>query len=137
MKIYEEEAIRTALHWNQEGFNKRNKKISVDFLNFPHIRIANKNITIHNSPEEFLKNWDRGQENLDKQGWDHTDTLSIKPVQSDKNKVHLLLHQSRINKKGLAYLDFQTLWIVTKINNKWGIQFRSSFLIPPNEISKL
>ena len=85
MKTYEEEAIKTALYWNQEGFNKRNKKISVDYLNFPHIRFANNNITIHKSPEEFLKNWDRGQENLDKQGWDHTDTLSIKPVQSDKN----------------------------------------------------
>ena len=51
MKTYEEEAIKTALYWNQEGFNKRNKKISVDYLNFPHIRFANNNITIHKSPD--------------------------------------------------------------------------------------
>ena len=35
---------------------------------------------------------------------------------------------TRRNKKNEEYDNFHTLWIVTKINNKWGIQFRSSFL---------
>ena len=67
-------------------------------------------------------------ENLKKEGWDHTVTLEIKVVQSDESKVHLLLHQSRRNSDDVEYHNFHTLWIMTNIEGKWGIQFRSSFL---------
>ena len=49
-------------------------------------------------------------------------------IQSDPEKVHLILHQSRRDKNAKEYHNFHTLWIMTKINEKWGIQFRSSFL---------
>jgi len=40
----------------------------------------------------------------------------------------LLLHQSRRNSENIEYHNFHTLWIMTKVDGKWGIQFRSSFL---------
>ena len=137
MKKFEKEAIDTALFWNEEGFNKRNSKLCVEYMHFPHIRLWRNNFSIFNTPNEFLKGFDIQSKNLSKEGWSHTVTLSIKPVQSDNTKVHLLLHQSRRRKNGEQYHDFHTLWILTKKDNKWGLQFRSSFLDGASQVSDI
>ena len=53
----------------------------------------------------------------------------------DRTKVHLVLDQSRRKSNGDEYHSFKTLWIMTKKDNKWGIQFRSSFLEGASQIS--
>ena len=62
------------------------------------------------------------------EGWCVTVTKSIAAVQSSDQKVHLVIRQSRQRKDGTEYNGFDTLWVFTKINGKWGVQFRSSFL---------
>ncbi|SVA56631.1 uncharacterized protein METZ01_LOCUS109485, partial [marine metagenome] len=47
------------------------------------------------------------------------------------------IHQSRRDKENREYHNFVTLWIVTKIKGKWGIQFRSSFLEGVSQINPL
>jgi len=54
MNNSEKEAIETALLWNEEGFNKRDRKISVDLMHFPHVRLWNNQFSIFNSEEESL-----------------------------------------------------------------------------------
>ena len=46
MKKYEKEAIKIAISWNNDGFNKRNKEICTDLLNFPHIRLWKNKFSI-------------------------------------------------------------------------------------------
>lgn len=137
MKNYEKEAIETAILWNEEGFNKRDRKISVDLMHFPHVRLWNNQFSIFNSKEEFLKGFDQQTQKLEQEGWTHTITKDIKSVQSDESKVHLLLLQSRRNKDDIEIENFQTLWIMTKIDGKWGIRFRSSFLSGASQISEI
>tara|TARA_B110000263_G_scaffold66277_1_gene57244 strand:+ start:409 stop:819 length:411 start_codon:yes stop_codon:yes gene_type:complete len=128
MKKFEKVAIDTALFWNEEGFNKRNSKLCVEYMHFPHIRLWKNRFSIFKNKEEFLKGFDQQSKNLASERWNHTVTKSIQVIQSDPEKVHLILHQSRRDKNGKEYHNFHTLWIITKINEKWGIQFRSSFL---------
>lgn len=137
MKNSEKEAIETAILWNEEGFNKRDRKISVDLMHFPHVRLWNNQFSIFNSEEEFLKGFDQQTQKLEQEGWSHTVTEDIKSVQSDESKVHLLLLQSRRNKDDIEIENFQTLWIMTKIDGKWGIRFRSSFLSGASQISEI
>ncbi|MEC7837610.1 MAG: hypothetical protein VX523_02660 [Chloroflexota bacterium] len=137
MKPYEKEAIDAALNWNEQGFNKRDKKITIQGLHFPHIRLWQNKFSVFRDEKEFLEGYDIQTKKLKKEGWDHTVTLDIKAVQSEKEKVHLLLHQSRRNKNGEEYHNFQTLWILTKIEGRWGIQFRSSFLEGASQISEI
>lgn len=137
MKNSEKEAIETAILWNEEGFNKRDRKISVDLMHFPHVRLWNNQFSIFNSEEEFLKGFDQQTQKLEQEGWTHTVTKDIKSVQSDESKVHLLLLQSRRNKDDIEIEKFQTLWIMTKIDEKWGIRFRSSFLTGASQISEI
>ena len=128
MKKYENDAIKVAISWNDDGFNDRNKKICTDLLNFPHIRLWKNKFSIFNNKEDFLDGFDEQTKKLKEEGWHHTVTLDIKVVQSDETKVHLLLNQSRRNSENIEYHNFHTLWIMTKVDGKWGIQFRSSFL---------
>ena len=39
MNNFEKEAMDTALYWNEEGFNKRNLEICLEFMHFPHVRL--------------------------------------------------------------------------------------------------
>ena len=137
MNNSEKEAIETALLWNEEGFNKRDRKISVDLMHFPHVRLWNNQFSIFNSEEEFLKGFDLQTQKLEQEGWTHTVTKDIQAVQSDESKVHLLLLQSRRNKNDIEIENFQTLWIMTKIDGKWGIKFRSSFVAGSSQISEI
>jgi hypothetical protein len=134
MNNFEKEAINVARIWNDEGFNKRDKVICTKYLHFPHIRLWDNKFSVF-SEEDFLEGFDNQTEKLINEGWDHTVTLFIKPIQSDQNKVHLLLTQSRRDKNDKEYHRFETLWILTKIEGKWGIQFRSSFLKASSQIS--
>ena len=84
MNNYEKEAIETALRWNEEGFNKRNKEITIEYLHFPHVRLWENKFSIFEDAEAFLKGYDIQTENLKKEGWDHTVTLDIKAVQSEE-----------------------------------------------------
>ena len=136
MTDVEKQAIEAALFWNEEGFNKRDRNISVDLMHFPHVRLWNNQFSIFNSAEEFLTGFDLQTKKLKQEGWNHTVTIDIKAVQSDDTKVHLLLLQSRRNKHDVEIENFQTLWIMTKIDGKWGIKFRSSFVAGASQISE-
>ena len=92
MNNFEIEAINLARKWNDEGFNRRDKIICVKYLHFPHIRLWDKFSVF--TEEEFIKGFDIQTEKLMNEGWDHTVTLDVN-LQSNKNKVHLLLTQSK------------------------------------------
>ena len=55
MRLYEKEAITAALNWNEEGFNKRDKKIIIEGLHFPHIRLWQNKFSVFKNEKEFLK----------------------------------------------------------------------------------
>ena len=43
MEDFEKEAINTALYWNEEGFNKRNREIFIEYMHFPNIDFGKTN----------------------------------------------------------------------------------------------
>ena len=80
MKSYEKEAVDIAVSWNDDGFNKRDKEICTNLLNYPHIRLWKNKFSIFNNKKDFLDGFDNQTENLKNEGWSHTVTLSIKVV---------------------------------------------------------
>ena len=51
----------------------------------------------------------------------------VRAVQIGEDKVHLAITNDRCRKDGTVYKTFETLWIATKLNGRWAVQFRSSF----------
>ena len=42
--------------------------------------------------------------------------------------MHFAIRMSRRRQNGSEYRGFDTLWIFTLIDGRWGVQFRSSYL---------
>lgn len=102
-------------------------------MHLPHRRLSGENeFQVWETAHDFrATRGDNMTASLNAQGWDHTATTSIDAVQSGADKVHLAIKQSRRRADGTEYNAFPTLWIFTRIDGRWGVQFRSSFLSEP------
>ncbi len=127
-----EQAKASFNRWNT-AFNARDMDGMVAEMHFPHRRLSGENeFQVWETADDFRAT--RGENmtaSLGAQGWDHTATTSIEAVQSSADKVHLAIQQSRRRADGTEYNAFPTLWIFTRIDGRWGVQFRSSFLSEP------
>jgi hypothetical protein len=88
--------------------------------------IAGANITITEKPEDFVNLTPRWAET---EGWHHSGMDSLEAIQSSDDKVHFLIEFSRYRADGYKYAAYKGLWILTKVDGRWGIQARSIF--PP------
>lgn len=122
------EAVAAFRRWN-DAFNARDTELQITEMHFPHVRLSGAN-TLHywETADDFRAQQASLTERLNAEGWDHTSTLSSEPVQTGEQKVHLAIRQSRQRADGSEYNGFDTLWIFTKLEGRWGVQFRSSFL---------
>jgi hypothetical protein len=112
-----------------EAFNARDSAGQVAEMQFPHVRLTALNQFMRwETAEEFQASQDELTARLRAEDWDHTENLSIEVVQEGAEKVHFALRESRVKGDGTEYNGFDTLWIFTKIDGRWGLQFRSSFL---------
>lgn len=60
--------------------------------------------------------------------WDHSAWDNLEAVQASPNKVHVAGRFSRIDKDGNRYSTADTLRIVTKQDDHWGIKISSSYI---------
>tara|TARA_Y100000588_G_scaffold71110_2_gene73022 strand:+ start:5206 stop:5631 length:426 start_codon:yes stop_codon:yes gene_type:complete len=121
------EAVASFERWAL-AFNTRNADAMIAEMHFPHIRLAGKEFQTWVTAEDFRSAQDQMTKMLLDEGWHVTITKSVTAVQSSIHKVHLVIRQSRQRKDGTEYNGFDTMWVFTKIEGKWGVQFRSSFL---------
>ena len=127
-----EQAIESFERWNA-AFNARDMEGMLVEMHFPHRRLSGENnFQVWEIADDFrATGGERTTATLNAEGWDHTATTSIEAVQSGADKVHLAINQSRRHADGIEYNAFPTLWIFTRIDGRWGVQFRSSFLSVP------
>ena len=97
-------------------------------MHFPHLRLAQNRFQWWETSDDFRAVQEEVTRLLEEEEWHHTESLSIIPVQVGVDKVHLAIPQSRQYEDGIEYNGFDTLWIFTRLNGRWGVQFRSSFL---------
>ena len=122
-----EEAIAAFHRWNS-AFNQRDENGQLNSMHFPHFRIAKKEMAVWETPDEWRAKEPQQTERLKAEGWHHTTTVSIEAAQANEEKVHLIIRQSRRNENDTEYLSFETLWIFTNEDGRWGAKFRSSFV---------
>jgi len=123
-----QEAIDSFHRWNN-AWNEGDVEKQILEMHFPQIRLDGQNSfeTIE-SPDYFRESQPAINARLKEEKWHHTSTLSIHAAQAGPEKVHLIIRQSRQHEDNTEYHGFDTLWIFTKIEGRWGAQCRSSFL---------
>ncbi len=122
------EAATAAAHAFIEHFNSQDHDKLAGTLNFPHVRFALGTFTTIATHQDFVERSRAGNARLLAEGWDHTKLRNLQVIQSGPDKVHLQLLVDRCREDGTIYNTFDTLWICSRQDDKWGIQFRSSFL---------
>jgi hypothetical protein len=117
-----------ALHKFIDAFNRVDKNEIVSTLHFPHAVHSDGNDPIvYLNGEEF---WDflgpQFSNMKELEGWAYSTLDLTEIVNATPNTVHVLIEFSRRNAAGDAYGVARGVWVVTKKDERWALQVRSS-----------
>jgi hypothetical protein len=105
------------------ALNARDIEAARKTLHYPHIQIAGNDVIVWTDPETFQIDFPL----MASEGWTHSTLDSCVMRQNCDEKVHFEVQLS-MHKAGVSrYATYQALWIVTRQNDRWGIQCRSIF----------
>ena len=121
-------AATQAVYAFLETFNAQDHEAHAQTLNYPHVRLAGGRFARLESSEEFTAISAQGETRLKEEGWHHSTIGDLTVIHEGEDKVHIALDMHRCHEDGTVYKRFDTLWIATRRDGKWGIQFRSSYL---------
>ncbi len=105
-------------------FNRRDMEGWAATLNYPHVRFASGSVKVWNDIHEFSATPPFTA--LANIGWDHSHWLERKVVMTSPAKVHIATTFQRFNEANESIGVYESLYIVTRANGRWGIQSRSS-----------
>lgn len=104
-------------------FNSRNPKEWSLSLQYPHVRLSvRRDPVITMSAEEYAAGFDF--QRPVSMGWDHSEWDSKEIVHLSDHKAHGAGQYSRYNAQGEKFWTNQVVYIITKVNDNWGIQAR-------------
>ena len=121
-----EAAALTVMEDFLAAFNARDVAAWADTLHFPHVRIASHRVAVYPDREAFIG--DRDLEAFAAQtGWNHSTWDAMRIVQASAEKVHITVTFTRFDAEGAAMASYDSLYVVEKLDGRWGIRARSSF----------
>ena len=116
-----------ALEAYMAALNAGDPQALFDTMHVPHVRISGNGVAIYPTREDLEKDYLEGFAARAGDSWHHTVLDSTQVIHSSENKVHVFIQFTRYDKDDGAIVTHQSLWIMTKINGRWGAQARSSF----------
>ena len=116
-------AAQGALDGFMTAFNARDLQAYEATFNFPHVRFASGTVTIINPGYHKPEMFERGA----LADWDRSAWARREVIHAGADKVHIDTRFTRYRKDGSVIAGFDSLYIVTRQNGRWGIQGRSSF----------
>lgn len=109
-----------------ETFNSGDPLRWAKTLHYPHVRLAGNSVQIWNTPEEYAR--DNDVATLGKaSGWGYTKWDWRRLVQADDEKLHVAVQFSRYTPEHKKIVSFESFYIITSQDGRWGTQFRSSY----------
>ena len=114
------------MHEFMRTFNARDESAWADTLLFPHVRVASGTVDVIPDKKTFVANRDLDvfaeEFNWSHSQWDHLEAIQIGP-----DKVHFQVTFTRFNREQQPYATYQSLYVLQKVDGRWGIRLRSSF----------
>jgi len=106
------------------AFNAQDSEAWALTLHYPHVRFASQTVKVYNDPASFASALRFPR--LIETGWHHSAWTKRTVTLSSPTKVHIETEFERFNDRNESIGRYQSLYIVTKLNQRWGIQARSS-----------
>ena len=108
----------------QDAWNLRDLEAMDATFHFPHARIASGKVSILQPMSRHPQFFDAF---IEQTGWHYSLWDYRHAVQSCEDKVHFAVQFTRYRGDDTAIGHYPSLWIVAKIDGRWGVQARSSF----------
>lgn len=105
-----------------ETWNSRDPVVWATSLHFPHVRPGPGAFEMTRTPQEYAAGINF-EETL-KTGWHHSEWVSREVLQVSADKVHAAGAWQRYTEDGRALAGSAITYIVTKQENRWGVQAR-------------
>ena len=107
------------------GFNALDMEAMESTLHFPHFRLNEAGEMTHldapgQLPVEAMKKMIGAD-------WNNSVWLERNVIHYSDSKIHVDTKVARYDKAGGVIDTFDSMYILTKVNGKWGIKMRSSF----------
>lgn len=94
-------------------------------VRFPFVTLrGNGRVRIDETPETFQPRY--FEKLREDENWDHSTFDAIEPVWVAESKVHFKVQWSRHNVDAVRYMTGEILYVVTRVDEEWRIQVRSS-----------
>ena len=116
-----------ALEAFMAALNTGDQKALFDTMHVPHVRISGNGVAIYATREDLEKDYLEEFAARAGDSWHHTVLDSTQVIHSSENKVHVFIQFTRYDKDDSPIVTHQSLWIMTKVEGRWGAQARSSF----------
>jgi hypothetical protein len=105
------------------AFNARDLAAYEATFNFPHVRFASGTVTVMNAGFHKPDMFTRGA----LADWDHSAWARRDVIHAGADKVHIDTRFTRYRKDGSVLGGFDSIYIVTRQDGRWGVQGRSSY----------
>jgi len=109
------------------ALNAGDNQALFDTMHLPHVRISGDGVAIYPTRADLEKNYLKEFAARAGDSWHHTVLDSTQVIHSSENKVHVFIQFTRYDKIDGLLATHQSLWIMTRLNDHWGAQARSSF----------
>lgn len=114
-----------ALNLYMDSWNTRDLEGMDAAFHFPHVRIASG--AIHALETPSARSGDFFSRFIESTGWHYTLWDYRRAIQSTDDKVHFAVQFTRYREDNSVIGVYPSMWIVAKIDGRWGVQARSSF----------
>lgn len=119
-----EAAVMKVLDDYLSAFNRKDIEAWERTFQFPHYRLASGRMTVLDRPgmQDAARLWVSLGSDWHHSRWDRRRIISV-----SSDKVHVDTKFTRYRADGSRIGTFESLYIVTKENGRWGVKLRSSY----------
>ncbi len=120
-----EQACRSVLDRFMEALNAHDAAAMDAAMHFPHFRFTGRQVTVYecagSNPMDLFQRL-QAEDN-----WNRSEWRNRELVQFDYHKAHVALSYTRFRRDGSVIGVYESLYVLTQVDGRWGIQIRSSF----------
>lgn len=123
-----EQEVMSVLDAFLDAFSRQDARAEERTYHFPHYRLANSVMSAWPAAGSDTEAWMNGTyKTLRESGWDRSGWTRRRIIHMSDSKAHVDAEITRYRKDGSPMGSFESLYIVTKEEGRWGIKMRSSF----------
>ena len=123
-------AAVAALERYLAAFNARDEEAMVAALHFPHVRVGVGRARVWESAAEYMDGFDFAAF-AERLGWVRSEADSMEAVQVGARGVNVAVRITRYAAGGVKIHSFDTVYLVTEEDGRWGIRAGSSIAPSP------